>query len=143
MALESRLRTSSTRRLLDPRRPVYRCGPWITPLGLAGSPSLSAQVLKQVYALEVEYPDKEAFLGLKSSLLVTHAAQWSRCLRAHCPLEALPGNWGDRITDFQRVVLMRVLYPRKFVTCAEWLVSRCEAQICRTLVDVVPDNRST
>lgn len=77
-----------------------------------------------MYRLEVLYPDAEAFVGLWNSVTNTHAAQWAACLAAACPAEEMPVAWTERLTDFQRLVVLRVLQPAKLVVAAEWLSAR-------------------
>ena len=70
------------------------------------------------------YPDAEAFVGLWNSITNTHAAEWAACLAAACPAEEMPTAWTERLTDFQRLVVLRVLQPAKLVVAAEWLSAR-------------------
>jgi hypothetical protein len=67
----------------------------------------------QIYRLEVLYPDRDAFVGLWNSVTNTHAAEWASCLAASCPAETIPAAWAERLTDFQRLVVLRVLQPAK------------------------------
>jgi len=81
-------------------------------------------VLKQLQKLEALYPDHEAFIGLHHSVERTHASSWRDCLATHCPADNLPADWRHRLTDFQSLVMLRVLHPAKFITSVEWLVKK-------------------
>ncbi|KAK3233895.1 hypothetical protein CYMTET_55825, partial [Cymbomonas tetramitiformis] len=86
----------------------------------------SFMVLREaVVQLEATYPDPRVFAGLAGSFAGGETlTKWTACLSSSNPLEMIPAPYDNRLKDFHKVVLMRVVCPPRFVTACEWLAAK-------------------